>query len=233
MSDPCVPTSGTQGSDTTVPLQTWELYVIVSELKLYELYSKKRFVIDETFQGNVYCINAPDDSRDALFNSIVYGKTSGSGKIELICNGRNCMAPAMISRFPEEPLFPEFLTIREFLKYYIDMNRSSIKEVKSIEEYLELGELSNIRGDRLLRDFTLDERVRLQYLCFLITMPTVLIIDSIKNIRNVDFLKKIKNYLDCIKENGIVLVGCRDKSISVFIGDEELSVVDGKLRGGR
>ena len=46
-------------------------------------------------------------------------------------------------------------------------------------------------------------------------------------------LKKIKNYLDCIKENGIVLVGCRDKSISVFIGDEELSVVDGKLRGGR
>ena len=143
------------------------------------------------------------------------------------------MAPGMISRFPEEPLFPEFLTIREFLKYYIDMNRSSIKEVKSIEEYLELGELSNIRGDRLLRDFTLDERVRLQYLCFLITMPTVLIIDSIKNIRNVDFLKKIKNYLDCIKENGIVLVGCRDKSISVFIGDEELSVVDGKLRGGR
>ena len=185
------------------------------------------------YQGNVYCINAPDDSRDALFNSIVYGKTSGSGKIELICNGRNCMAPAMISRFPEEPLFPEFLTIREFLKYYIDMNRSSIKEVKSIEEYLELGELSNIRGDRLLRDFTLDERVRLQYLCFLIPMPTVLIIDSIKNIRNVDFLKKIKNYLDCIKENGIVLVGCRDKSISVFIGDEELSVVDGKLRGGR
>lgn len=67
------------------------------------------------YQGNVYCINAPDDSRDALFNSIVYGKTSGSGKIELICNGRNCMAPAMISRFPEEPLFPEFLTIRNSL----------------------------------------------------------------------------------------------------------------------
>ena len=54
MSAPCVPTSGTQGSDTTVPLQTWELYVIVSELKLYELYSKKRFVIDETFDKKSY-----------------------------------------------------------------------------------------------------------------------------------------------------------------------------------
>ena len=51
MSDPCVPTSGTQGSDTTVPLQTWELYVIVSELKLY---SKKRFAIDETFDKKSY-----------------------------------------------------------------------------------------------------------------------------------------------------------------------------------
>ena len=54
MSDPCVPTSGTQGSDTTVPLQTWELYVIVSELKLYELYSKKRIAIDETFDKKSY-----------------------------------------------------------------------------------------------------------------------------------------------------------------------------------
>ena len=41
MSDPFVPTSGTKGSDTTVPLQTWELYVIVSELN-YMNYILKR-----------------------------------------------------------------------------------------------------------------------------------------------------------------------------------------------
>lgn len=185
------------------------------------------------YQGNVYCINAPDDVRNTLFDSIVYGEGSESGKMELICNGRNCMTPAMISRFTEEPVFPEFLTVREFLKYYIDMNRSNIKEVKPIDEYLKLADLADIRGDRLLRDFTMDERVNLQYLCFLITQPAVLIIDSIKNIKNVEYLKKIKNYLDSIKQSGIVLVGCKDKSISVFIGDEEVSIVDGKLQGGR
>lgn len=33
------------------------------------------------YQGNVYCINAPDDSRDALFNSIVYGKLLVPGRL--------------------------------------------------------------------------------------------------------------------------------------------------------
>ncbi len=185
------------------------------------------------YQENVYCINAPEKYRAALFNSIAYGKQSDFDKIQLICDGNNCMSPAMIARFSEEPSFPEFLTVREFVKYYIDMNKRSIQEIKTIDEYLEMVELSDIRGDRLIRDFTWDERVRLQFLCFLINKPPVLIIDSIKNITNVEFLKKVKKYLDCIKESSIILLGCTDESIAVFLSDEELTVVDGKFQGGR
>ena len=57
--------------------------------------------------------------------------------------------------------------------------------------------------------------------------------DGIKNVTNVEFLKKIKKYLGSIKEDGIVLVGCADKSISVFLADEEVSIAEGKLQGGR
>lgn len=182
------------------------------------------------YQENVYCISAPEKYKMALFNSIAY---AAPDKIELLCDGKDCMTPAMVARFSEEPSFPEFLTVREFVKYYIDMNKKNIQELKTIDEYLEMAELSNIRGDRLIRDFIWDERVRLQFLCFLITKPSVLIIDSIKNITNVEFLKKIKKYLDCIKQSGIILLGCTDKSIAVFLGDEEITVVDGKLQGGR
>ena len=94
-------------------------------------------------------------------------------------------------------------------------------------------ELSNIRADRLLRDFTWEERVRLQFLCFLISMPPILIVDNIKSINNLDFLKDIKGYIDRIKENGIVLLGCSDNTVAVFLSDEEVTVVDGSIQGGR
>lgn len=185
------------------------------------------------YQGNVYCINAPEKNKAAFFDSITYGKERVGGSIQLICGGKDCMTPAMVSRFNEDPVFPEFLTVREFLRYYIDMNRRSIQDIKTIDEYLAMVELTNVRGDRLVRDFTWDERVRLQYLCFLISKPPVLIVDGIKNVTNVEFLKKIKKYLDSIKEDGIVLVGCVDKSISMFLADEEVSIAEGKLQGGR
>lgn len=184
------------------------------------------------YQENVYCINAAKKYKNALFNSIAYVRQQEGGEIELICDGQDCIMPAMVARFCEEPSFPEFLTVREFVKYYIEINKKNITELKQTDEYLEMVELSDIRGDRLVRDFTWDERVRLQFLCFLITKPPVLIIDGIKNITNVEYLKKIKKYLDIIKQSGIVLLGCTDKSIAVFLGDEEITVVDGKLQGG-
>ena len=143
------------------------------------------------------------------------------------------MSPVMVAHFDEEPVFPEFLTIREFLKYYIDLNSKNIMQPKTIDEYLKMVELTNIRADRLLRDFTWEERVRLQFLCFLISMPPILIVDNIKSISNLDFLKDIKGYIDSIKENGIVLLGCADNTVSVFLSDEEVAVVDGSIQGGR
>lgn len=183
-------------------------------------------------QGKAYRINTSDRIRKTLFDCISYEGRYDSGKIELMCNGRNCMSPVMVAHFDEEPVFPEFLTIREFLKYYIDLNSKNIMQPKTTEEYLKMVELSDIRADRLLRDFTWEERVRLQFLCFLISMPPILIVDNIKTISNLDFLKDIKGYIDSIKENGIVLLGCSDNTVSVFLSDEEVTVVDGCLQGG-
>lgn len=36
------------------------------------------------------------------------------------------------------PTVSEFLTAREFLKFYIDMNQEDIKDLKSIDEYFEI-----------------------------------------------------------------------------------------------
>jgi len=49
------------------------------------------------YQENVYCINAAKKYKNALFNSIAYVRQQEGGEIELICDGQNCIMPAMVS----------------------------------------------------------------------------------------------------------------------------------------
>ncbi len=184
------------------------------------------------YQGKVYGISGKEKSRRALMACIAFEDRYDSGSMELICAGRNCMAPAMVVRFPEEPAFPEFLTVREFLKYYIDINRRNIAESKTIDEYLAYVELEHVRSDRMLKDFTWEERMRLEFLCLLITAPPVLLIDNLRSISNVDFLKDIKRYIDRLKESSIILLESTNNAVTVFLCDEELTINNGCIQGG-
>ena len=118
------------------------------------------------------------------------------------------------------------------MKYYIDINRRNINELKTVEEYLKMVELESVRSDRMLRDFTWEERMRLEFLCLLITTPPVLVIDNIQSISNVDFLKDIKEYIDRLKESSIILLESTSNAVTVFLCDEELTIKDGCIRGG-
>lgn len=183
-------------------------------------------------QGRVYGINGPDQAKAALLDCISFEGGYDAGYMELDCGGKNCLAPAMVGQFLEEPVFPEFLTVREFVKYYIDINRKNISEIKSVDEYLALGQIKDTPADRTIRDFGTEEKMRLQFLCFLIVTPPVIIINGIGNISNVDFLKDIKVYIDRLKENSIVLFCADDHAVSVFLCDEQLSIENGYIQGG-
>lgn len=183
-------------------------------------------------QGKVYGISGNENVIDTFLGCVSFETEFDKGSMVLDCCGKNCMSPAMVAQFTEEPAFPEFLTVREFLKYYIEINKKNIDEVKSMEEYLELVELNHVRSNRSIKDFTWEERVKLQFLCFIILTPPVLVIKKIKKINNVDFLKNIKNYLNKIKQNSIVIMGTDDKGVASFLCDEQLTIEKGYIQGG-
>ena len=52
------------------------------------------------------------------------------------------------------PSVPEFLTGREFLKFFIDINKNKIKNEKTIDEYFEFMKIEKEDRDKLLKDYS-------------------------------------------------------------------------------
>ncbi len=183
--------------------------------------------------GKTYgIIGENDKAKMAFLDSIAFETAYDSGYIVLDCAGKNCMKPEMVGQLLEEPAFPEFLTVREFVKYFVEVNKKSIDKHLPVEEYLTMVELNELPTNRIIKELTFEERMRLQFLCFIISTPPVIIINGIKNIKNVDFLKDIKVYIDKIKENSIVIMALKNQALSVYLCDETLSVEDGYIQGG-
>lgn len=183
--------------------------------------------------GVIYGLTGPDDSvKRVLLDCINFEVSYEGGYIELDCNGKNIMDPSMVGQILEEPSFPEFLTIAEFLKYFIDMNKRNIKELKSKEEYLNMVGLLENCETRLLKDLSFEERVKLQFLCFMIYSPSIVIVEGIRNIQNLRYLREIKGYLDKIKKSSIVIVITHDVATTEYLCDETVTIENGYLCGG-
>ena len=177
-------------------------------------------------------VGGKEEARKALLDCIALETDIEDGYIRLEIAGRNYLKPEMIGQLLEEPLFPEFLTAREFVKYFIDMNRKKIENPLEIEEYLKMVELEMVSEKKLIKEFTYEEKMRLQFLCFLITSPPVIIVNGIKNVSRLDFLRDMKNYIDKIKENSIVIMSLNDGTIAMCLCDELLTIEDGYIQGG-
>ena len=52
------------------------------------------------------------------------------------------------------PVVPEFLTGREFLKFFIDINKDKITDLKSIDKYFDLIKLDVSDRDKLMKDYS-------------------------------------------------------------------------------
>ena len=76
------------------------------------------------------------------------------------------------------PNVPEFLTAREFLKFFIDINKKRIKNEKTIDEYFDFMKIEEEDRDRLLKDYSHGMKNKMQMLVNIIANPNVLLLDE-------------------------------------------------------
>ena len=111
--------------------------------------------IDFTFdEGKIYGLLGRNGAgKTTLFNCLNRDLKADSGNfyIEDENGVRREVAAEDIGYVLSTPTVPEFLTGREFLKFFMDINEKSIKNPKSIDEYFDYMSIEPEDRDKLLK----------------------------------------------------------------------------------
>ena len=137
--------------------------------------------IDFTFQeGKIYGLLGRNGAgKTTLFNCLNRDIKADGGTFSLEENGvRREVASEDIGYVLSTPTVPEFLTGREFLKFFLDINKSSIQNPKSLDEYFAMMSIAPEDRDKLLKDYSHGMKNKMQMLINIIAQPKILLLMS-------------------------------------------------------
>lgn len=127
------------------------------------------------------------------------------------------------------PNVPEFLTGREFLKFFIDINKKRIKEEKTIDEYFDFMKIEKEDRDRLLKDYSHGMKNKMQMLVNIIANPNVLLLDEPLTSFDVVVAEEMKQMLRGIKKNHIIIFSTHIMELALDLCDEIVILNKGVL----
>lgn len=128
------------------------------------------------------------------------------------------------------PNVPEFLTGREFLKFFIDINNDRIKEKKTIDEYFELMKIDEEDRDRLLKDYSHGMKNKMQMLVNMIASPQILLLDEPLTSFDVVVAEEMKQLLKSIKKDHIIIFSTHIMELALDLCDEIVILNKGVLK---
>ena len=128
------------------------------------------------------------------------------------------------------PQVPEFLTAREFLKFFIEINKESLQEEKEIDEYFDIVNLEREDRNRLLKDFSHGMKNKMQMLINIIASPKVLLLDEPLTSLDVVVAEEMKNILRDLKHDRILILSTHIMELAFDLCDEIVLLSQGELR---
>ena len=148
---------------------------------LSKRFEKKEVLRDITFtfeSGKIYGLLGRNGAgKTTLFNCVNRDLKADSGRF-YITEGdtvRDTQAED-IGYVLSTPTVPEFLTGREFLKFFIEINEKTIRNPRTIDEYFEFMKIEPEDRDKLLKDYSHGMKNKMQMLiniCLLYTSRCV------------------------------------------------------------
>ena len=138
----------------------------------------------------------------------------------LLDNIKRKIQPEDIGYVLSTPVVPEFLTGREFLKYFIDINKDNIKDLKTIDEYFDIVKIDMEDRDKLMKDYSHGMKNKMQMLIYLIASPNILLLDEPLTSFDVVVAEEMKELLKKIKKNRILIFSTHIMELALDLCDE-------------
>ena len=135
--------------------------------------------IDFTFEeGRIYGLLGRNGSgKTTFFNYINRDIEYNSGEFYFDVDGkRKDLSPEDIGYVVSAPVVPEFMTGREYLKFFIEVH-DELKDIKPVDEYFDYMKIAEDDRDRLLRDYSHGTKNKMQMLLNIIARPPLMLLD--------------------------------------------------------
>lgn len=127
------------------------------------------------------------------------------------------------------PTVPEFLTGREFLKFFLDINKKNIVNPKSIDEYFDFMKIDKEDRNKLLKDYSHGMKNKMQMLINIIANPKILLLDEPLTSLDVVVAEEMKQLLKSIKSNHIIIFSTHIMELALSLCDEIVILNHGLL----
>ena len=197
--------------------------LVIKNLK--KSFDKKQVLKDINFEfekGKIYGLLGRNGAgKTTLFNCLNEDLEIDSGEFFIEEDGKQRKMEADdIGYVLSTPNVPEFLTGREFLKFFIDINKKRIKKEKTIDEYFDFMKIEKEDRDRLLKDYSHGMKNKMQMLVNIIASPNVLLLDEPLTSFDVVVAEEMKQMLREIKKDHIIIFSTHIMELALDLCDE-------------
>ena len=127
------------------------------------------------------------------------------------------------------PNVPEFLTGREFLKFFLEINEKTIENPKTIDDYFDFMKIDKDDRDKLLKDYSHGMKNKMQMLINIIAKPHILLLDEPLTSLDVVVAEEMKQMLREIKKDHIIIFSTHIMELALSLCDEIVILSNGVL----
>ncbi len=188
--------------------------------------------IDFSFEnGKIYGLLGRNGAgKTTLFNCINGDIKTDDGKFFMETDGTvRKIEPEDIGYVLSTPTVPEFLTGREFLKFFLDIHENRIETKKTIDEYFEYVSIAPEDRDKLLKDYSHGMKNKMQMLVNIIAKPKVLLLDEPLTSLDVVVAEEMKQLLRSLKTECITIFSTHIMDLALDLCDEIVLLNHGVL----
>lgn len=201
---------------------------------LSKKFDDKQVLRDITFtfeSGKIYGLLGRNGAgKTTLFNCINGDITSDSGKYTLLTDtGSRDLVPEDIGYVLSTPTVPEFLTGREFLKFFTEIHSDKIHDLKPLDVYFDYMGIDRIDRDKLLKDYSHGMKNKMQMLINFIAQPNILLLDEPLTSLDVVVAEEMKQLLRTLKGNKITILSTHIMDLALDLCDEIVLLNHGVL----
>ena len=200
---------------------------------LTKKFDQKQVLTDINFtfeQGKIYGLLGRNGAgKTTFFNCLNKDIPFDSGTFLLEDESQKEVTLSDIGYVLSTPNVPEFLTGREFLKFFLEINQKEIKDLKSIDEYFDFMHIEVEDRDKLLKDYSHGMKNKMQMLVNIIANPKILLLDEPLTSLDVVVAEEMKQMLKSIKKDHIIIFSTHIMELALSLCDEIVILNHGKL----